>query len=127
MKKYADIESFYHDLKPWQQKQFNIARKLILSSIPEVVEGIKYTVPFYTYKGLLFYFALHKNKIFILGFCNGVHMSDEYGLLKADSGQTYIRHWIFEEHKPLKSEILQQYIHEAVLVNDHLALLKKKK
>lgn len=56
-----------------------------------------------------------------MGFCDGHLMSDEAGVLKADSGQAYIRHWVFEKEKHLDEELLHQYVQEAVIIKDHLA------
>jgi hypothetical protein len=126
MKKYPDIESYLDDLDPWMQKQFSQTRRLLLSFSP-ITEKMRYGLPFYDYKGMLLYMVrLQKIKL-VLGFCNGNMMSDEAGVLRADEGQTQVKHWIFEKDKKIDESLLSQYIHEAILINDFIADQKKKK
>jgi hypothetical protein len=126
MKKYPDVESYVDDLEPWMQKQFSHARKLLLSFSP-IIEKMRYGVPFYDYKGMLLYLVRFQKTKLVIGFCNGIMMSDEAGILRADEGQTQIKHWFFEKDKKIDELLLSQYIHEAMLINDFIADQKKKK
>ena len=55
-------------------------RQTIFATIPDVEESTKYTVPFYTRKGLLCYLSPLKTKDGVyIGFAKGHLMSDEAG------------------------------------------------
>lgn len=125
--KYSDVDSFRADLLPWQQKQLDVVRRLVFAAVPEVVESIKYTVPFYTYKGLFLCIGPYKKTQFVINFCNGYLMADEAGMLNNDAGQTQIRHWRLDEHQKIDEDILLQYIHEARLISEYLWEQKRKK
>lgn len=66
-KKYFKVEDYIADLPHWMQAQFFVVREIILQSNPNIKEGMKFNIPFYTLNGLLFYFSLYKKKEFILG------------------------------------------------------------
>lgn len=127
MKKYPDVESYIDDLEPWMQKQFSHARKLLLS-FSHLTEKMRYGgIPFYDYKGMMLYMCIFQKTKLAIGFCNGYMMSDEAGVLRADEGQTQIKHWFLEKDKKIDEVLLSQYIHEAMLINDFIADQKKKK
>jgi hypothetical protein len=115
-KKYYKVEEYVADLEPWMQEQFYVVREIILHTHPDIQEAIRYQVPFYTLKGMLFYVALYKKKHFILGFCDGAKLSDPNAMLLADAKQKYIRHWRLQKEQEPDYELLAQYIEEAVAI-----------
>lgn len=114
MKKHFKVESYFTDLEPWMQAYAYVARELILQAHPQIQEGMKYNCPFYTLNGLMFYLSLFKKKQFVMGFCNGVNHPDPAGILQANQGQTYIKHWEFKKEEEPNWELLAEYIQMAV-------------
>jgi hypothetical protein len=79
-----------------------------------VGESIKYGIPFYTYHGLLCY--LNPKKDYVdFGFCRGVELSDETGLLYGDNQQ--IRKVKVTRLTGPLVQSLRQLVQEALLVN----------
>jgi hypothetical protein len=90
-------------------------RKLILDAVPQVGESIKYGIPFYTYHGLLCY--LNPKPDYVdFGFCQGVELSDEAGLLYGDNKE--IRKVQVTELTGPLMQSLRQLVQEALLVNE---------
>lgn len=116
MEKIYRTEDFFERMEPWMQEQVWVIRELILSH-SGVLESMKYGVPFYTINGLLMYITSIKKKGLVLGFCQGAYLPDPAGLLRADEGQTLIRHWVFQKDKEPDWELLAQYIETAVNYN----------
>ncbi|MCU0423031.1 MAG: DUF1801 domain-containing protein [Bacteroidia bacterium] len=112
------VDDYFEQLLPWQKNIALKVRAIILSSSPAIHESMKYKVPFYTYKGFLFYLGLYKNKQLILAFCNGYLLSDEQKCLVAHKGQKQIRHWEFFASQSVDWDLLKMYINEAILLND---------
>lgn len=123
--RHPGVDAYSEGLESLQRRLFGQVRSLILSAVPEVEETMKYRVPFYLYRGLFLYLSLHRKKRLVLGFCNGFMMADEAGMLRAEEGQTQVRHWVLEQD--FDERLLLKYIHEAVLVNNHLFAQTKKK
>lgn len=127
MKKYLDVNDYFFELKPWQQQTCFAIHQMILNANPIIQCGIKYNIPFYTYHGYLAYLGLYQQRHLILGFCQGHLMADEANLLKHDAGQKQIRHWRFSESEPINWELLIQYINEALIINEQLKSISRKK
>ena len=89
-------------------------RKLIFDAAPQVGESIKYGIPFYTYYGLLCYLNA-KQDYLDFGFCRGVALSDEAGLLYGDN-QEIRKVKVGQLTGPLVQS-LRQLVQEALLVN----------
>ena len=124
--KFYNFEDYYEYLPEKWQPSFLEARNIISNSHPQLVEAIRFNSPFYLYKGLLFYLSMYKKRDFILGFCNGAHLSDEAGVLRADAKQKHIRHWVFNSNQKIDSHLLLNYIHEAIIVRDMETITKTK-
>ena len=95
-------------------------RKLILDAAPHVGESIKYGLPFYTCHGLLCY--LNPKPGYVdFGFCQGIQLSDEAGLLYGDNKE--IRKVKVTQLTGPLVQSLRQLVQQALLVNEG----KKKK
>ena len=116
-KKYFKVEDYAADLPQWMQEQLFFVREIILQSNPDIKEGMKFNIPFYTLNGLLFYFSLYKKKEFVLGICNGAKLQNKHQKLCADAKQKYIRHWVLLESSEPDYELLAEYIEEAINLN----------
>jgi hypothetical protein len=102
------------------QFRLRTLRKLILDAAPHVGESIKYGIPFYTYHGLLCY--LNPKPGYVdFGFCRGVQLFDEAGLLYGDN-QEIRKVKVTQLGGPLAGS-LRQLVQQALLVNE----VKKKK
>ncbi len=97
------------------QFRLRTLRKLILDAAPQIGESIKYGIPFYTYHGLLCY--LNPKPDYVdFGFCQGVELSDEAGLLYGDNKE--IRKVQVTELTGPLMQSLRQLVQEALLVNE---------
>jgi hypothetical protein len=97
------------------QFRLRALRKLILYAAPHVGESIKYGLPFYTYHGLLCY--LNPKKDYVdFGFCQGILLSDESGLLYGDNKEIR-KVKVGRITEPLLQS-LRQLVQEALLVNE---------
>lgn len=105
--------------EPWMQSKMESVRQILLT-FPEITERIRYQVPFYDCCGMMIYMGPFKKKRLVVGFCNGIHMTNKKGLLIADAGQIQIRHYELLEDKKLKEMELIQLIKEAIKINKQL-------
>lgn len=126
MSKFRHIEDYVFSLPNWMQKHFYTVQNIILTTNDAIVESIKYNCAFYSYMGNLCYLSVFNKKHFVLGFCAGKYLLDEENILQANQGQTTIKHWPLEPNKPIKTDLLNAYIHEALLINEFLYNQKKK-
>ncbi len=93
-------------------------RTIILKTIPDVEESIKFTVPFYSYQGLLCYLSPLKKKDGIyIGFTKGYLMSDESGIFSGKDLKQ-IRHIQFRKKSDIKIKLLKEYLEEAAMLNE---------
>lgn len=101
-----------------QRELMSIVRRIIQSTLPDVEESIKFGVPFYSRKGLLCYLSpLKKQEGIYIGFVKGYRMSDESGLFTGKDLKQ-IRHMEFRRTSEIKTRMLKQYLHEAVMLNE---------
>ena len=97
------------------QVRLRSLRKLILDAAPHVGESIKYGIPFYTYHGLLCY--LNPKPGYVdFGFCRGVKLSDEAGLLYGNNQE--VRNVKITQLGGPLVQSLRQLVQEALLVNE---------
>ncbi len=96
------------------QFRLRTLRKLILDAAPQVGETLKYGIPFYTYHGLLCYLNPKPNYV-DFGFCQGVGLSDEAGLLYGDNKE--IRKVKVTQITAPLVQSFRQLVQEALLVN----------
>ncbi len=118
MKKSKDVD-LYLKQKPKQIRDLMIVvRTIIWQTIPDVEESIKFTVPFYTRKGLLCYLSpLKKNDGIYIGFTKGYLMSDENGIFTGKELKQ-IRHLEIRKTSEIKKKLLKEYLQEAMLLNE---------
>ena len=113
------IDLYVAKLEPWMQERFETIRQLILT-FPEIKETFRYQAPFYDYHGMMLYMGHYRRTRFVMGFCNGVLMKNEAGILRADANQTQIRHLEFFKDRPMNEALVIACIHEAMQVNEQL-------
>ena len=108
------VEDFIAAQPAESQFRLRTLRKLILDAAPQVGESIKYGIPFYTYHGLLCYLNPKGDHV-DFGFCQGVQLSDEDGLLYGNNKE--IRKVKVTQLTGLLVQSLRQLVQEALLVN----------
>jgi hypothetical protein len=83
-----------------------------LTCIPEIEENIKYKIPFYSFKGPLFYFN-KKGRGVNLGFYHGVKLKDETSILSGHELKM-IRHFYFDQRTDIPMEIVKDLILQSI-------------
>lgn len=126
------IERWFESVPPVWLERAQRLRELILESAPGMEERWMFkSAPFIIHNGWLCCFALQraKGKIgeerLVIGFCNGVQMSDPEGLF-ALTDHKQIRHFL--PPKPparMNESAFRRLIDEAVRTNDTIAEKRK--
>ena len=112
------VEQFILSKSKLHQPVLFALRELIIQSVP-IMEEIKWRVPMFSYKGLMCFINVHKNKQPIIAFAKGNLLSNEQGVLTANDRQ-FIRHLEvndlddFNAKKATICEVLQ----EAILLSE---------
>jgi hypothetical protein len=115
----ARIDQWYQGLPDGWRDVAGEIRALVLERSPLMKEEWKYGTPFFVHRRWLCYLGMQQGAL-VLGFVQGVAMSDPEGLFSA-SGHRRIRH-----HRPTPSEkdlrrsALRQALDEAISINDDL-------
>jgi hypothetical protein len=123
----GEVNDWYERLpERWHDRAHRI-RELILEAAPGVEEKWVFeNSPFYVHHGWLIYLALQKVGL-VVGFCNGVHMTDAEGLF-ARTAHTQVRHFLPPPSGERMNEgSLRRLIDEAVRVNEAIAEEKRMK
>jgi hypothetical protein len=94
-------------------------RMFLLTTAPELHEEMKYGTPFYTFRGMVCYLSASPKNGVYLGFPNGIIMSDTFQLFSGHDLKQ-IRHIAITDADFLtaNAESLQNYITEAMVIND---------
>jgi len=100
-------------------------RKVILQCHPQIMESIKYKIPFYEYNGMFLYLSFTTKKRIYLGFVDGVEMSNQYGYLEHTT-QKQIRHLYFDDVTDIESKCLREHLQEAIICRDEKRKKTKK-
>jgi hypothetical protein len=116
-----NVAEYISELDPKTQEIVLALRDAILGAYPQIVESIRYKIPFYKMNGMLFFINPRKNYV-ELGLCNGAQLVDEFGLFHA-TDRKLIRHLHIRNAADAFSTTTQSIIQQAILVNE----LKKKK
>lgn len=124
---FTSYEAFLETCPRSIAQQFQQVRALVQRLIPQAREEIKYRTPFVTYQGIFLYFSFHKKKHWVIGFCNGHLLEDEARILRAEEGQTMIRHWVLEEGQKLDLDLLGAYLLESAEIQLQLKEARKRK
>lgn len=97
------------------------ARKLLRDTEPDVIEEIKFGVPFYSRQGMVCYMNINKSGVTV-GFICGTQMSDTFGLF-SKKNLKMVRHitlpsvdFIHENYDKITN-----YVIEALVINDSKA------
>ena len=125
MSGFLSFEAFLEVCPRSVAAQYSQVRSLVGRLVPQAREEIKFKTPFFTFQGIFLYFSLHKKRHWVIGFCNGHLMEDEARILRADEGQTMIRHWVLEEDQKLDLDLLGAYLLESAEIQIRLSEARK--
>ncbi len=110
-----EIEHYLQQLEVWQIELFRELSDLILAAHPSISMKLKYGVPFFEYRGGFIYFAFNKTEnVTVLGFTRGYLFEHSHMNLVANSGQTQVRHWVFQKDQKIEWSKLVSCIQEAI-------------
>jgi uncharacterized protein YdhG (YjbR/CyaY superfamily) len=99
------------------QKRLNDLRATIRKTAPQAEEVISYQMPAYKYKGMLLYFAAHKNHIGFYPASTGIEaFKNELSQYKRSKGTIQFPH-----DKPMPMKLITQIIKFRIIENDEKA------
>lgn len=105
------------------QPILELLRSAIKSVVPQAEEVISYRMPAFKYKGMLVYFAAHKNHIGFYPTGSGIEaFKHEFGEYKYSKGAVQ-----FPLDKPLPIDLIKRIVQFRMHENNEKAELKKKK
>jgi hypothetical protein len=115
-----DVEAWFEKLPDQWRDRAQRIRELILEAAPGMKEEWMFeSAIFYKHHGWLIYLAMQKVGL-VVGFCNGVHMTDPEGLF-ARTEHTQVRHYLPPPTGRLSETALRHLIDEALRVNAAIA------
>jgi len=115
------VDRYIFDASPEHQKILFALRDLILSMSPKIEEKFSFKVPFYAYHNALCYLSISKKQVY-MGFIQGSQLHDESGLL-TQGHRKLIAVIIFDDHKPIPYDTIQNLLVQSMMVLEE----KKKK
>jgi uncharacterized protein len=117
------VDEFISDLSPTLQVLMQGIRAVIMDAHPMIVEKMRYKIPFYDYKGMLFYLN-PKKEVVEMGFCNGAQLIDEDEVLSA-TDRKVIRHLVIRNLHDVRRLSTRAIIQQAILVREVKVRSKK--
>jgi hypothetical protein len=109
------VDEYVNKLPEKIQQLVEILRRVILTSSEQIQEQIKYKIPFYSFKGNLFYINPSDEKV-VLGFSRGADLPDEFRML-VGTGKS-VRHVIFNASQKIDEDKVRNLVYEALIVNE---------
>lgn len=112
-----EVDAFISELPDDIKEITTTLRKLILDASPKLVDAYKWSMPNYSYNGLVCYLQPAKKHV-NLGFTKGNELvgKDSHNVLEG-SGKT-MRHIKIKKIEDIHSEIFTELIHEAIALNE---------
>ncbi|GAA0302183.1 hypothetical protein GGQ92_002302 [Gracilibacillus halotolerans] len=117
VRKNNEVSQYIERLPDDIQSITNSVRELILENFPELKEEYKWSMPNYSYKGLVCYLQASKKHLNV-GFHKGneLEVLDKNKLLQG-SGKT-MRHIRIKKQEEIKTEVLIPLIQAAIKLNE---------
>lgn len=93
-------------------------RFIVKSSHSEIIESLKYGVPFYNLGRPMCYISIRKDGVVYIGFMNGKKMESRFGVLKSEKLKR-VAHFDIPTIDYLidNEDLVREVINEAVLLN----------
>lgn len=118
-----DTDEYIHQFPAIVQAKLQEMRAIIKQTAPEAEETISYAMPAYKLKGILVYFAGHKNHIGFYPASSGIaNFEKELSGYATSKGTVQ-----FPLNKPLPLELIKMIVEFRVAENLQKAELKKKR
>jgi len=108
------VDNYIANLNDWQADIVSEIRQIILETVPDADESIKWAQPVYEVNGPFAYIKAFKNSV-NFGFWRGVDIEDPDGLLQG-SGEK-MRHFKLSSREQINKPIFSNYIKQAVKLN----------
>ncbi|MFC2949854.1 DUF1801 domain-containing protein [Virgibacillus sediminis] len=112
-----DVELFINDLPEDIQQMTAALRKIILSSSPKLKEEFKWSMPNYSFNGLVCYLQTAKQHV-NLGFHKGSNLQEKAGNLSLQGSGKTMRHIRIEKMEDIQPEAFTSLIKAAVSLNE---------
>ena len=120
----ASVDAYISAQSPWSQQALKRLRSFVKSTVPQAAESIKYTVPFYTYCGLLCFLSAKKDHV-VLALCEGASLNDPFEIMSGNQKQ--IRHVIITPRDTFPEAEIKQLLVAAARFNETKQLVKQRK
>jgi hypothetical protein len=105
------IEEWFDEAGARQKAQLLVLRSIIMATVPDAVEALKWGQPCYSRNGLFCY--LQRSKAYVtLGFQKGASMHDPQHALHGDGRQ--MRHITFNANDEVDGTLCSNLIKEAI-------------
>lgn len=112
-----EVDQFIMDLPDDIQSIAETLREIIFSASPEIVEEYKWSMPNYSYNGLVCYLQAAQKHV-NLGFQKGNELQEmDVNNLLQGTGKT-MRHIRIEKREDIQSEVFISYIRAAMVLNE---------
>ena len=108
------VDEYIRGLEGWQAEIVSAARDLILETVPEAKESIKWAQPVYESNGPFCYIRAFKKHV-NFGFWRGAELPDPEGILQGTGEK--MRHASLTNTQEMKVELLQNLVRHAVDLN----------
>jgi len=108
------VDEYIAGLEGWQADVAREVRRIILATVPDAVESIKWAQPVYASSGPFAYFKAFKHSL-NFGFWRGADLDDPTSLLQG-TGQK-MRHVRLTKLEDIDEEALSLFVRQAVQLN----------
>lgn len=110
----TSVEAWIEQGSARQRAQLTELRSILMATVPDAVESLKWGQPCYVRRSLFCYLQCAKTHV-TLGFQQGAVMNDPHGVLRGAGKQ--MRHVTFEEGDELDAAVCADLIREAIRVD----------
>lgn len=111
----APVDAWFERGSARQRAQLAELRSMIMATVPDAVEALKWGQPCYARNGHFCYLQRAKTHV-TLGFQKGAVMDDPHGVLRGDGKQ--MRHVTFREDDELDAALCADLVREAIRVDE---------
>lgn len=109
----------YMDGLSAEHRQISLqVREVIFAAIPEVEENLKWSVPFYTFKGPKGYLTLKGNQV-MFSFYWGKLMEDPFNVFVKNELKQ-VRQLAIPSLEEWRRDVLKAYLYESIVINEQL-------
>lgn len=119
------VDDFILNQPPRMADLLESVRGHLLAAHPAIAEKMRYRIPFFDYRGMLFYLNPVKDHV-VLGIINGHLLADEKGILQAGD-RKMIRHLLIHQPEEMEGDEVRAMIQQALLVREEEKKYRLKK